>query len=313
MDFLVFVASMAILIYGADFIIKQSAKIALHFNISQFVIGASLIAFGTSLPEMAASVSASYKGSSEIAISNVVGSNIFNITLVLGIVFLFAKSTLDPKRDLFSRDSAWMIIPLFLLLLMILDGDISRFEGAILISLMIAYLLFLATDSKELLEDLDEFEDDKGDFNWGKTSLLLIVGFAMVIFGADFAINSASNIAREFGISEWIIGMFLIAIGTSLPELVVSISALKSGNSGMSIGNIIGSNVANITMVLGAASLIAPISIDIYKNSFDLVALLVATLMFVFVTANRLYNRSAGIAFIALLLVVVHNTLVGVI
>jgi len=305
MDILIFTLSMGVLIYGAGRIITQSEKIALHFGISQFVIGASLVAFGTSLPEMAASISASLKGSSDIAISNVVGSNIFNIALILGLVFVVSK-TIKPDRDMFFKDSYWAITPIIIFILMILDGNIGRVDAILLLLLMVAYLYFLLNDSKDLVP---EIEDDGEPFNWLKSLAFLFIGFALVIGGANFAIDSAVNIARDLDISEWIIGMFLVSIGTSLPELTVSIVAAREGKSDMSIGNIIGSNVANITMVLGSAALITPLGVDLGKNLFDLMALFGITLMLVFITANKLYNKAAGLSLLAVLGIVVQNAI----
>ncbi|NPA65118.1 MAG: sodium:calcium antiporter, partial [Epsilonproteobacteria bacterium] len=209
MDFVVFVVSMAVLIKGADLIIKESEKIAFRFGISEFVIGATLIAFGTSLPEMAASVAASLDGRSDLAVSNVIGSVALNITLVLGIVFLIA-SKIAPQRDIFKRDSAWALFPVFIFLLVAYDGEISRGEGLFFLILMGAYLLFLSQEPALVTEEIDE-EVRKERFGWGSTLALLIVGFVMVIYGADFAVESASNIARHLGVSEWVIGLFLVA------------------------------------------------------------------------------------------------------
>ncbi|MEA3523733.1 MAG: sodium:calcium antiporter, partial [Campylobacterota bacterium] len=147
MDFIIFIAAMSALIFGADFIIKESERIALHFNISHFVIGATLVAFGTSLPEMAASMMASGQGKSDMAIANVVGSVLFNITLVLGVVFLIAKK-MSPERDLFAKDSAWILMPVIVFMIMIYDGEIGRFDGMLFLLMMGAYLFFLFSDSK---------------------------------------------------------------------------------------------------------------------------------------------------------------------
>ena len=142
MDFILFIVAMGVLIWGADLLIEQSERIALKFNIPEFIIGATLVALGTSLPEMAASVAASMDGKSEIAISNVIGSNILNITLVLAAVFLIAKN-IRPQRDFFAKDSTWALIPVLLFVLMLLDGVIARFDATLLLLLMGAYLLFL--------------------------------------------------------------------------------------------------------------------------------------------------------------------------
>jgi cation:H+ antiporter len=310
MDFIIFLVAMSALIYGADFIIKESERIALHFKISHFVIGATLVAFGTSLPEMAASMMASGQNKSDMAVANVVGSVIFNITLVLGVVFLVAKS-MQPKRNLFALDSAWVIVPLVFFFLMTQDGEIGRFDGILYLFLMVSYLVFLFTSSKEDLEGEIDEDLEKESFNWAKTISLLIVGFVLTIGGANFVIESGTNIARDFGVSEWIIGVFLISLGTSLPELVVSLVAVKKGHAEMSIGNIIGSNVANFSMVLGAASLVNPLIVDLVATKFDMLVMLGASVTLLFVLANKIYNKSGAIFLLTILALFIQNTIVS--
>ena len=305
LNFVIFIISMAILIYGADFIIEEAEKIAFHFNISAFVIGASVVALGTSLPEMAVSMNASATGKSDLAIANVMGSVILNITLVLGLVFLLSKKII-PTRDLFAKDSAWALFPIFIFIIMSYDGEISRLDGVLFLILMGGYLLFLLTDAKDLTI---EIEESKERFRWGKTISLLLLGFVLVIVGANFAVDSAANIARGIGVSEWIIGLLLVAFGTSLPELVVSIVAAKKGSGDMVIGNIIGSNVANFTVVLGASSLVSPLNVNLNANAFDIMAALIASIMLVFITANKLYNKSAGIALLILMALIIKNSI----
>jgi len=299
-DFIIFILAMGALVYGADFIIKESERIALHFNISHFVIGATLVAFGTSLPEMAASMMAAMQDKSDMAVANVIGSITFNITLVLSVVFFISKK-LSPKRNLFTQDSAWVILPIVIFFIMIQDGVISRLDAILLLLLMVGYLLFLFTDSKEDFEKELDKSIEKEKFNWSKSILLLSIGFIFTIVGADEVIDSASNIARTFGVSEWVIGLFLISFGTSLPELVVSIVAARKGNADMSIGNIIGSNVANISMVLGASSLIHPLTINLVTSKFDLFILASASIALLFILANKLYNK-AGAMFLLIIL-----------
>ncbi len=307
MDFVIFVIAMAVLIWGADLLINQSERIALKFNIPEFIIGATLIALGTSLPEMAASIAASMNGKADIAIANVIGSNILNITLVLASVFIISKN-INPARDFFAKDSTWALVPVLVFILMILDGVISRFDATLLLLLMGAYLLFLLQDAKNIpeenLEDLDE-----SDFTWTKVIPILFAGIVLVIIGAHFTVESASEIARDFGISEWIIGIIMISLGTSLPELVVSISAAVRGKVDMAIGNIIGSNMANTTVVLGAAALISPMPINASAYIFDIATMIIATLLLVFITANKLYNKSAGISLVIILGLFLNNTL----
>ncbi len=309
MDFIIFIAAMSALIYGADFIIKESERIALHFKISHFVIGATLVAFGTSLPEMAASMMASSQGKSDMAVANVVGSVIFNITLVLGIVFFIVKS-MKPKRNLFAQDSAWVIVPVVMFFIMIQDGVIGRFDGILYLLLMVSFLVYLFTDAKDdLAGEVDE-ELSSQKFNWGKTALLLTIGFVLTIGGANFVIESGTSIARDFGISEWIIGIFLISLGTSLPELVVSLVAVKKGNAEMSIGNIIGSNVANFSMVLGAASLVNPLTVDLAATQFDMFIMLAASVTLLLILANKLYNKAGAIFLLIILALFIQNSIV---
>jgi len=307
LDFLIFVIAMGVLIWGADLLINQSERIALKFKIPEFIIGATLIALGTSLPEMAASVAASLDNKPEIAIANVIGSNILNITLVLATVFIIAKN-INPNRDFFAKDSTWALVPVLVFLLMIIDGVISRFDASLLMLLMGAYLLFLLQDAKNIPEeDLEDLDIDT--FSWGSTIPMLLGGFILVIIGAHFTVESASAIAKSFGISEWIIGIMLISIGTSLPELAVSISAAIKGKVDMAIGNIIGSNMANTTVVLGAAAFVNPMSITASAYIFDIATMIVATLLLVFITANKLYNKSAGISLIIILGLFLNNTI----
>ena len=307
MDYAIFLVAMAALVYGADFIIKESERIALHFNISHFVIGATLVAFGTSLPEMAASMMAASHGKTDMAVANVVGSVIFNITMVLGIVFMIVKS-MKPERELFTLDSAWVIMPVVIFLIMIQDGVIGRVDGVIFLLIMVSYLIFLFTSAKEDLEgEIDESLTEK--FNWGKTVVLLTIGFTLTIGGANFVVESGTHIARSLDVSEWIIGLFLISLGTSLPELIVSLVALKKGNADMSVGNIIGSNVANFSMVLGASSLIQPLAVNLENTQFDILIMVSASIALLFILANKLYNKAGGIFLLAILALFIQNSL----
>ncbi len=297
----VFIVSLAVLIWGADLLIAQSERIAKHFGLSEYFIGATLIALGTSLPEMAASVAASLAGHPAISLANIIGSNILNITLVLGAVFLIAR-TVTPHRDFFARDSSWALFPVFIFILMILDGVISRLDGLLLIGLMGAYLLFLIRNGQEILiEEVEEYADTDTPFAWARTGGLLLVGFVTVIVGADYLVESAGDLARMMGVSEWIIGVVMIAMGTSMPELVVSIIAARKGKADMAIGNIIGSNMANISVALGAAALARPLTLDPTHYLFDITTMLAATLMLVFLSANKLYTQAAGISLLIVL------------
>lgn len=188
---------------------------------------------------------------------------------------------------------------------MCLDGELNRVDGVLLIFLMFAFLIFLVNSNQ--LEEIDK-ELTKEKFNWQKTTFLLIIGFILTIGGANSAIISAINIAREFNVNEWIIGLFLVAFGTSLPELTISIRAALKNNADLAIGNIIGSNVANFTMVLGLSAIVNKIYINLEAYYFDIIAALILTLMLVFITANKLYNKSSGIVLLIVLVLVIQNS-----
>jgi len=313
MDVVIFILAIGGLIFGAEFIVNQSEQIALRFNISEFIIGSTLIAVGTSLPEMASSIAASLNHKPEIAIANAVGSNIMNITLVLATIFILSKRFL-PKRDFFAKDSIWTLMPILIFLLMAIDGVINRFDAILLMFLMGAYLLFLIEDSKGLAQERIEKpeEESKKRFSWLRSLFFLILGFIFVVIGAHFAVDSASNIAKSFGVNEWIIGLILISFGTSLPELVVSISATLKGKVDMAIGNIIGSNFANITMVIGVSALVGDLSISLEKYAFDFALMTTATIMLVYITANKLYSKPTGVSLLILLALFLENAMQGI-
>ncbi|RUM74970.1 MAG: sodium:calcium antiporter, partial [Sulfurovum sp.] len=225
----------------------------------------------------------------------------------LATVFLIAKS-INPDRDFFAKDSTWALMPVMVFILMTLDGEISRFDAALLLLMMGAYLFFLIQDSKSMPEpDIDI--DNMNKFSWIRTIPMLLLGLTLVIVGANFTVESASAIAKSFGVSEWIIGIIMVALGTSLPELVVSISAAIRGKVDMAIGNIIGSNMANTSVVLGASALVKPLPVDLTANLFDIATMVVATLLLVFITANKLYTKSAGISLMIILGLFLNNSL----
>jgi cation:H+ antiporter len=307
MEYIVFIISLSALIWGADILVAQSEKIALKFGISEFVIGATLVALGTSLPEMAASITASIENKPALAVSNVIGSNILNITLVLATVFMLSKKSIQPNRDFFAKDSSWALFPVLIFAVMASQNSFDRFDGFLLAFLMVAYVMFLIKSEPEALAvEADEIIDEK--FDWRKVIWLLIAGFVLVVVGADFTVDSASKIARGLGVDEWIIGVIMVSFGTSMPELVVSVMASLKGKADMAIGNIIGSNMANITVVLGSASLVNDLNLDMRAYIFDISVMLIATLMLVFITANKMYSKSAGISLFVLLAIFLKHT-----
>ncbi len=307
MTYIIFVVSLAVLIYGADIVIKQSEKIALRFGISDYIISATLIALGTSMPEMAASIGASLHNKAELSVSNIIGSNVINITLVIGSVLLLSKEV-KPDRDFFAKDSSWALFPVLIFIVIAFDGEISRLSGLAMMALMGGYVLFLINNNTEaMVLNEEEKEELKRNFKPQNVAVLLLVGFLFVIYGADYAIKSASEIARALGVSEWFVGIILVAFGTSLPELIVSVVAALKGKADMAIGNIIGSNMANISIALGAAAFANPINLDFSHYIFDIATMVVATFMLVFITANKMYTKPAGISLVILLTIFLEH------
>ena len=250
-----------LLFYGGNFLITGSSRLARRFNISPFIIGATVIGFGTSAPELAVSVLASLHGSGELALGNVIGSNIANVGLVLGLTAMLIPITIEERR--LREEAPPLIIASFLITALAWDNHLNRIEGGIMLALLLAYLwkAFGKKDSLDIeLEEDGHFLENKGP---AVQSCLVIVGLVMLVLGAGWMVDGATDIARGVGISEWFIGVSIVAVGTSLPEIVSSIIAARRGHGEMAIGNVFGSNIFNILLVMGAASLIKPLIIKV--------------------------------------------------
>jgi cation:H+ antiporter len=298
---------MGTLIYGAGLLINSSEKIAIKQNISLYIVSATLIAFGTSLPEMAASFFASLENHTSLAVANVIGSTIFNTSFVIGIVFLLSGSIV-VKKDIFREDSFWIVIPVIFFVLLGYDGVIDAFDGIIFLTMMVAFIYHLVkSNNLEEFADSELDSNDLKDFSWIKTIFTLILGFVFVIGGAKYAIDSSVNIAHMFGIQEWIIGIFMVAFGTSLPELVVGITAAINKKADMLVGTIIGSNIANFSMVLGLSSLVNDLKFSIVDSTFDILLAILCVIVFLFITANKMYNKSAGIILLSMTAMLIYQ------
>ena len=248
------VFSVMLLWKGADFLVESASRIAEKFGISDLVIGLTVVAFGTSAPEFAVTINASLNERPDISVGNIVGSNIFNLGFILGTVAIIKAIKTDKK--LVYRDGIFMISITFLLLFFFADLHLARWEGLVLISLLACYLilLFVRHESME-----DEILHETA--TW-KDSLILPISIAAVVAGGHFLVESASFIARSAGLSEWIIGVTIVAAGTSAPEMATSLTAVLKGRHGMSAGNLIGSDLFNILGVLGLAGVINPMQIN---------------------------------------------------
>lgn len=296
MEYIILIIGFLCLIKGADFFVDGAASVAYKFKISTTIVGLTIVALGTSLPEAAVSISASLQGSNSLAISNVVGSNLFNTLVVVGASALIAPF-LIPK-EVVRRDLPINIFASVLLAIMLFGGQLNRIEGLILLCCLAAYIVILIRDAKK--NPIEEDSSDEKKILPGWTSALCIVGgAAMIIAGGQLTVNGAKTIAASLGMSETLIGLTVVSIGTSLPELVTSVVAARKGESGLSIGNAIGSNIMNIFFILGASSLIHPLASNM-ENLVDCLILVgVALAVYGLSRVSAKMNRSKACIFIA--------------
>ena len=281
---LLLVIGFALLIWGADFFVDGASRVAARLKIPQIVIGLTIVAFGTSAPEAAVSISAGLKGSADLAVSNVVGSNILNIGIILGVSALITPLAVQKGTRKFEMPYV-MIITIILMLLGMFDGKLGWVDGLILWAGMILFLVYLLNVAKKgKAEAQDEEQDEKKK----KAPLIwlivkIIIGGVAIVFGSDFAVDGATAIATSVGWSERLIGLTIVSLGTSLPELVTSVIAAIKKNADIAIGNIVGSNIFNILFVLGTTALITPVA---YTEAFiidNIVAFVIAALLLVLV------------------------------
>ncbi len=297
-QFILLVVGFALLMKGADVFVEGASKIASLLKIPEIVIGLTIVAFGTSAPEAAVSIASAYKGTAGIAIGNIIGSNIANVLLILGLSGVIGALTI--KKNTFRIETPFVIVISAILLgLGYFDGNVSFVDGIILWVLFLMFLFYLYQLSKkgdeDAIEDVPEL--DENDRLW-KLILMLIIGGICIVYGSQLTVDSASMIAKEFGVSDRIIGLTIVSIGTSLPELVTSVSASMKGKTDIAIGNIIGSNIFNILFVLGTAALVAPNGIPFAEGFFiDGIISIAAIVMFMlFINHKNNTLRKSGAA-----------------
>lgn len=286
------VLGFALLVKGADWFVDGASGFAAKLGIPQLVIGLTIVAMGTSMPEAAVSISAALRGNADITVGNIVGSNILNILIILGITAVIR--TLKVAHSTIRYEIPFMIaVTLVLLWLGYTGSEVTWVEGILLWILFIgylAYLLFMAKKNRD-----EEGQEQTKELSMVRLIGLTILGVVMIVAGSNFAVEGASNIATALGISERFIGLTIVAFGTSLPELVTSVSAARKGNADIAIGNIVGSNIFNILFIIGTTALITPV---IFVRSFvvdTLIAAACGLLLFVGVVKNRELKRPIGI------------------
>lgn len=292
-----------LLVKGADYFVDGASSIAKKLRIPSFVIGLTIVAFGTSAPELAVSLSAALKGSNDIAIGNVVGSNIFNTLVVLG-----ASAAITPiavEKEIIKKDYPLSIFVSILLGLLSLDMfqfhapamTLGRIDGIILLAVFAFFMYTTLKGGFITRLELEETEDKQNISLW-KSILICILGLAGIIIGGDLSVDGAKEIARAFGLSEALIGLTIVAFGTSLPELVTSIIAAKKGESDIAVGNVVGSNIFNILLILGLSATILPMNVS-SSYLYDIGILIIISLVtFIPIAKTKRVGRGMGITMV---------------
>jgi len=299
MTYVFLILGIFFLIKGADLLVDGSVAIAKQFNVSNLVIGLTLVAFGTSAPELVVNITSSFLGKSNLAIGNILGSNIANIFLILGVAAIIYPIK-PQKKTLFIEIpfNLFLVVLLFILANNIFtrtQPNLGLIDGIILLVLLILFLYYAFFTHKKI-----EPEGEIENLSFLKAIILIILGLLGLYFGGHWVVNSAVKLARSLGISEELIGLSIVAIGTSLPELVTSAVAATKKESDIAIGNIVGSNIFNITWVLGLSAIIHPIKFDPVSNISLLICGLATLLLFLFTFLNkkREINIISGIFFL---------------
>lgn len=298
-------AGFAALMKGADLFVDGSSALAGSFKVPKVIIGLTIVAMGTSAPELAVSTSAALQGANEIALSNVVGSNIFNLLCVLGLCAVIHPLPVDKVIQ--KRDIPISILITVLLLLMTgsgvlfngkflqmemneVAGGASRITGVVLLAIFFGYILYLIINAKNKAGD----EEPEQTISLWKSTAFILIGLVLIVGGGQAVVYGAKTLAKAFGMSETLIGLTIVAAGTSLPELVTSVVAAKKGETGLAVGNVVGSNIFNILFILGISSAIHPIGVNT-ASIYDMVILIgISILVFLFVMKGKPVNRIEG-------------------
>ena len=294
MMYVVLIAGMLLLVKGADYFVDGSASVAKILKVPSLIIGLTIVALGTSLPEASVSITASIAGNNELALSNIIGSNIFNTLVVVGCSAMIAPFIMD--RDIIKRDLIINLIVSVSLCLFIFDGILGRMDGILLLIGLVTFMMVLIRSVMRY-----DVEEEIGEsFSISKSIILIVIGVVAIILGGNFVVNGASDIARQWGMSETLIGLTIVSIGTSLPELVTSVVAARKGESSLSLGNAIGSNILNVLFILGISGTLTPIA-AISENIID-VAVLIGIAVFILILSrfNDKMTRTNAAIFIGL-------------
>ena len=282
------------LVKGADWFVGGASSIAARLGIPQLVLGLTIVAMGTSAPEAAVSITAALKGSADITIGNVVGSNIMNVLVIQGLAA--SMTTISVATSTIFREIPFMIAVTALLLILGLDGTVTLMDGVILWGAFLVYLGYLFRMARNGEADVEEISADRPIW---KSALWTVVGLVFIITGSNVAVEAATDIARALGLSERLIGLTIVALGTSLPELFTSVSAAKRGNADIAIGNIVGSNLFNVLFVVGTSALVTPIPFATAFRTDAMIAIVTSVLLFVCCLHRSRLSRKSGFTLLA--------------
>ena len=294
MQYLILLVGFICLIKGADIFVEGASSLAKKFHIPSMIIGLTIVAMGTSAPEASVSMLSAMNKMTDLSIANVAGSNIFNLLMVLGVSTLICK--LPIGKSSIKRDLPLLIVSYILVLIFSIDKIISCFEGIILLVIFFGFIYSMIKESKNNNEATEEINE----IPIMKTIIFIVVGLSGIIFGGNMTVESASVIASQLGMSQNLIGLTVVAVGTSLPELVTSVTAARKGEVDIAIGNVLGSNIFNILMIIGFSSVICPLPLDI-NSIFDIIFMTLITITFMLVvTRKKEVDKKLGVFYIIL-------------
>ena len=309
MDYILLIIGFVLLIKGADFFVDGSSSVAKILKVPTIIIGLTVVAFGTSMPELSVSVTAALRGSNDLAVSNVLGSNIFNLLVVLGCCALVKP--VAAKWSLLKKEFPFSILITIILLLVdsdfsimkVIDGNkgfvLGRWAGLLFLILFVLYIYATVKSAlRSRAEAKDMEEEEYKTMSPLKSGIYIVIGLIGIVWGGNLVVDSASNIALTFGWSQTFIGLTIVALGTSLPELVTSVVAARKGENDLAVGNVVGSNIFNILLILGVSSFITPITLDV-TAVYDTIILIIASIVvYVSAISKREIQRKEGILFL---------------
>ncbi len=303
MEYVLLLVGFALLIKGADVFVSGAGSVAKKFNISNLVIGLTVVAFGTSAPELAVSSLASVNGQNSMAISNIVGSNIFNLLMVLGACAIIKP--INVEQGIVKREIPLLLGVTVLLFVLLFDGinfangvyGLSRVDAVILLICFAGFMYYILKNSKSEAVSSEEVEEID-EMSTSKSIVFILIGLSAVVYGGNLVVENATTIAQSLGVSETVIGLTIVAMGTSLPELVTSVIACRKGSSDMAMGNVIGSNIFNILLILGTSSAISPLNVDILAVYDTFFVIICTILVWIAAKTKQQISRAEGIVMI---------------